>query len=86
MPNKGMVGSGISPTLGNGIAYFGLWYASYKYGITFDDPELALLFAGGIAGSLLLEMRRVFAGIAFVLTKIWADKHDSNTGSTGDGT
>lgn len=72
-----VAGSGLSPTVGNGIAYFALWYAGYKYNINFNDPEMALVFAGGIIGSLLLEMRRIGAGIAFVISKIWAEKHDT---------
>lgn len=63
-------GSSISPTLGNGIAYFGLWWAAQKYGYTFDDPELALVFAGGIVTTLILEIRRLGSGIAFVIGKI----------------
>lgn len=71
---KTAVGSSLGPTVGNGVAYFGLWYASSKYGITFDDPEMALLFAGGIVGSLLLELRRLGGGISYVFNRIFPEK------------
>lgn len=75
---KSVAGTGLSPTIGNGIAYFALWYAGYKYNIEFNDPEMALVFAGGIIGSVLLELRRIGTGITFIVTKIWASKNDSS--------
>ena len=69
-------GSSIGPTLGNGIAYFALWYASKEYGVTFEDPEMALLFAGGVIGSLLLEMRRMGGGIVYIFNRIFPAKEE----------
>ena len=63
MAAQTVMGSSISPTLGNGIAYFALWWLADRHGVTFQDPEMALLFAGGIVGSLLLEVRRMGGGI-----------------------
>jgi len=68
---QSVAGSSIGPTLGNGIAYFGLWYASKKYGIEFEDPEMALLFAGGVAGSLILELRRMGSGVASIFNRFF---------------
>ena len=67
-------GSSIGPTLGNGIAYFALWYASAKHGVTFEDPEMALLFAGGIVGSLLLEFRRFLGAIGSIFNRLYPPK------------
>ena len=71
---QSVAGSSIGPTLGNGIAYFALWYAAKEHGITFDDPEMALLFAGGVAGSLLLELRRLGSGIASIVNRFLPPK------------
>jgi len=74
MAERTAVGSSLSPTLGNGIAYFGLWYAAKKYGVNFDDPEMALLFAGGVVGSILLELRRLGSGIVYVFNRIFPER------------
>jgi len=71
---QSVAGSSIGPTLGNGIAYFGLWYASKNYGITFEDPEMALLFAGGVVGSILLELRRMGGGLMSIVNRFLPPK------------
>jgi hypothetical protein len=71
---QSVAGSSIGPTLGNGIAYFLLWWLANKHGINFEDPEMALLFAGGVIGSLLLELRRMAGGIGAIFNRFFPPK------------
>ena len=73
---KKAVGTGLSPTVGNGIAYFALWYLENSYNVLFDDPEMALVFAGGLAGTLLLQVSRVTNWIGGVIGRYVEDKLD----------
>lgn len=72
------VGGGAA--FGNGIAYFGLLWAGYKYDLKFEDPELALAMGGAVIASLLMYLTKFFTvlgrGIAFIFNRVFPEKKD----------
>jgi len=72
------VGGGAA--FGNGIAYFAIWYAGYKYDLKFDDPELALAMGGAVIASLLLYVTSFLAivgrGVAYVFNRVFPEKKE----------
>jgi hypothetical protein len=73
--NAGVVGGGAA--FGNGIAYFGLWWAGYKYNLSFEDPELALAMGGAVIASLLMYFTKAVSalgrGIVFVFNRVFPE-------------
>ena len=65
------------PALGNGIAYFLLWYVGREYGYTFDDPELALAMGGAVVASFLLEIRKLFGFVGRIFNRMFPEKPDA---------
>jgi len=74
--SAGVVGSGAA--FGNGIAYFGLWWAGHKYNLSFEDPELALAMGGAVTASLLMYFTKAASatgrGIRYVFNRIFPEK------------
>lgn len=71
-----VVGGGAA--FGNGIAYFAIWYMSYKYDMKFDDPELALAMGGAVVATVILQVTRFFnwlgRGIVFIFNRVFPPK------------
>lgn len=65
------VGNAYGPATGNAIAYFAIWYAGWKYKVSFDDSELAIAMGGALATTLILELRRAGSWIASVMKYIF---------------
>lgn len=69
-------GNSVGVGLGNALAYFGLQYAEWKHGIKFSDPVVAMAMGGAIVSALLLEMRRLGAGVRYVFDRVFPPKKD----------
>lgn len=69
-------GNSVGVGLGNALAYFGLQYAEWKHGIKFSDPVVAMAMGGAIVSALLLEMRRLGAGLRYVFDRVFPPKKD----------
>lgn len=67
-------GNSVGVGLGNALAYFGLQYAEWKHGIKFSDPVVAMAMGGAIVSALLLEMRRLGAGVRYVFDRVFPPK------------
>lgn len=67
-------GNSVGVGLGNAIAYFGLQYAEWKHGITFNDPVVAMAMGGAIVSALLLETRRIGVAVRYVFDRIFPPK------------
>jgi hypothetical protein len=72
------VGGGAA--FGNGLAYFGLWWAGYKYNLSFEDPELALAMGGAVIASVLIYLTRFFSvlgrGIVYMFNRVFPEKKE----------
>lgn len=68
-------GNAIGLGMGNGIAYFGIWYLKNYKGVDFDDPLLAMAMGGAIVSGLLLELKRLGAGIKYVFDRMFPAKN-----------
>ena len=69
-------GTAIGLGLGNGIAYFLIWYGKTYEGVTFDDPLMAMAMGGAVVSGILLELKRLGAMIAYVFNRVFPEKQD----------
>lgn len=72
----GNAGSSIGPATGNAVAYFSIWWLGTKYGYSFEDPELAVAMGGALVATLILELKRLAAGIVYGFTYIFSKKKE----------
>jgi hypothetical protein len=70
-------GTAVGLGVGNGIAYFLIWYGETYKSIVFDDPLLAMAMLGALVSAFLLELKRIGAMIAYVFNRIFPEKKDS---------
>ena len=63
--------------VGNGVAYFILWYLMTYKGVAFDDPMLAMGAAGAVVSAVLLELRKIGSGIKYVFDRMFPAQKDS---------
>ena len=65
---------------GNAFAYFGMKYLAVKYGVTFDDPAVAVAMGGTAIGVVFMELGKVFgklgAGVKYVFDRVFPPKYD----------
>lgn len=71
-------GNAIGLGVGNGVAYFLIWYGANYKGVVFDDPLLAMAMLGALVSSFFLELKRIGNGIRYVFDRIFpiAKKED----------
>ena len=67
-------GNAIGLGVGNGIAYFLIWYGKTYKGVEFDDPLLAMAMGGALVSAFLLELKRIGAMIGYVFNRIFPEK------------
>lgn len=70
-------GNAVGLGVGNGIAYFLIWYGKTYKGVEFDDPLLAMAMGGALVSAFLLELKRIGAMIGYVFNRIFPEKKDS---------
>ena len=70
-------GNAVGLGVGNGIAYFMIWYGENYKDISFDDPLLAMAMLGALVSAFMLELKRIGAIIAYVFNRIFPEKKDT---------
>lgn len=67
-------GTAVGLGVGNGIAYFLIWYGKTYKGVEFDDPLLAMAMGGALVSAFLLELKRIGNMVAYVFNRIFPEK------------
>lgn len=71
---KSSGGTAVGLGVGNGIAYFLIWYGANYKDIVFADPLLAMAMGGALVSAFLLELKRIGAMIRYVFDRIFPPK------------
>lgn len=71
-------GNAIGLGVGNGIAYFLIWYGANYKGVEFDDPLMAMAMGGALVSAFLLELKRIGAMIAYVFNRIFPEQKNGD--------